>query len=260
MFGDPKDFLPGALHKCGVSVDISSFIFGYDRDKLKDGPKTIADVFDTTKWPGRRGFRKSPKQLFEHVLMADGVPPEKVYEVLGSPGGVDRVLKKLDTIKKDIVWWSTNAQAPQLLADGEVVITEIFNAPLRRREEGSQELRADLGRSSLPLRHVDRAEGGKQGGSLPVPEVRDGPEGAGPLLVHLPVPAEPSLGAAVRLQGDATESSHGAGELQAGAVPTRVVGGSLGVTARFRNWLASNGVPAGIPTSAGRFSGWVPAG
>ena len=130
MFGDPKDFLPGALHKCGVSVDISSLIFGYDASKLKDGPKTIGAVFDTEKWPGRRGFRKYPKQLFEHVLMADGVPPEKVYEVLGSPGGIDRVLKKLDTIKKDIVWWSTNAQAPQLLADGEVVITEIFNGRL----------------------------------------------------------------------------------------------------------------------------------
>jgi putative spermidine/putrescine transport system substrate-binding protein len=130
MFGDPKDFLPGALHKCGVSVDISSLIFGYDAGKLKDGPKTIADVFDTKKWPGRRGLRKQPKQLFEHVLMADGVPPEKVYEVLGSKGGVDRVLKKLDTIKKDIVWWTTNAQAPQLLADGEVVIAEIFNGRL----------------------------------------------------------------------------------------------------------------------------------
>jgi putative spermidine/putrescine transport system substrate-binding protein len=59
--------------------------------------------------------------------MADGVPPERVYDILGGPGGVDRVLKKLDSIKTDIVWWTTNAQAPQLLADGEVIITETYN-------------------------------------------------------------------------------------------------------------------------------------
>jgi putative spermidine/putrescine transport system substrate-binding protein len=130
MFGDTKDFFPGALHKCGVAVDISSMICGYDASKLKDGPKTITDVFNTQKWPGKRGLRKNPKHLFEQVLMADGVPLENVYGVLGAPGGIDRVLKKLDTIKKDIIWWTTNAQAPQLLADGEVVVTEIYNGRL----------------------------------------------------------------------------------------------------------------------------------
>ena len=32
--------------------------------------------------------------------MADGVPADKVYEVLSTPEGVDRAFKKLDTIKK----------------------------------------------------------------------------------------------------------------------------------------------------------------
>lgn len=33
---------------------------------------------------------------------------------------LDRVFKKLDTIKKDVVWWTTGAQLPRLLADGQV--------------------------------------------------------------------------------------------------------------------------------------------
>ena len=40
---------------------------------------------------------------------------------------MDRAFKKLDTIKKDVVWWEAGAQAPQLLADGEVSMTTAYN-------------------------------------------------------------------------------------------------------------------------------------
>ena len=59
--------------------------------------------------------------------MADGVPPAEVYDVLGTPEGVDRAFAKLDTIKDDMVWWEAGAQPPQLLADGEVAMTTAFN-------------------------------------------------------------------------------------------------------------------------------------
>ena len=41
--------------------------------------------------------------------------------------GVARAFAKLDTIKNEIVWWDTHAQAPQLLADGEVSMTMAAN-------------------------------------------------------------------------------------------------------------------------------------
>ena len=50
-----------------------------------------------------------------------------VYKVLNTPEGVDRAFKKLDTIKKDVVWWEAGAQPPQLLADGQVVMTSAWN-------------------------------------------------------------------------------------------------------------------------------------
>jgi putative spermidine/putrescine transport system substrate-binding protein len=43
--------------------------------------------------------------------------------VLATDEGVDRASAKLDTIKHHVLWWETHAQAPQLLADREVVMT-----------------------------------------------------------------------------------------------------------------------------------------
>jgi len=59
--------------------------------------------------------------------MADGVPAGDVYKTLGTDAGVKRAFKKLDQIKKDVVWWDAGAQPPQLLADGEVAMTTAYN-------------------------------------------------------------------------------------------------------------------------------------
>lgn len=122
------DFLPGALTECGVSTDIWSNIIAYDKSKFSgDAPAKVADFFDLSKFPGKRGLKKSPKAVLELALMGDGVAVGDVYKVLATPEGVDRAFKKLDTIKKDVVWWEAGAQAPQLLADGEVAMTTAYN-------------------------------------------------------------------------------------------------------------------------------------
>ena len=130
------DFLPGAVTECGVSSDIFGTVFAYDADKITGTvPTTAADFFDLNKFPGKRGVHKGAKALLEFALMADGVAPADVYATLATPEGVDKAFAKLDTIKKDVVWWESGAQAPQLLADGEVAMTtawngRIFNAVL----------------------------------------------------------------------------------------------------------------------------------
>ena len=121
------DFLPGTLHDCAVANIVWSTIFAYDSSKIANGPKTIADFFDTSKFPGKRGLRKNPKANLEMALMADGVPAADVYKVLGTAEGVDRAFAKLDSIKGDVVWWEAGAQPPQLLADGEVAMTTAYN-------------------------------------------------------------------------------------------------------------------------------------
>jgi putative spermidine/putrescine transport system substrate-binding protein len=122
-----KDFIDGALTDCAVANIVWSTVMAYNTDKVKGTPTTIADFFDIKKFPGKRGLRKSAKATMEMALMADGVPAADVYKVLSTPEGVDRAFKKLDTIKNDIVWWDAGAQPPQLLADGEVVMTTAYN-------------------------------------------------------------------------------------------------------------------------------------
>ena len=122
-----QDFIDGALTDCAVANIVWSTVMAYNADKVDGTPTTIADFFDTKKFPGKRGLRKSAKATMEMALMADGVPAADVYKVLSTPEGVDRAFKKLDTIKNDIVWWDAGAQPPQLLADGEVVMTTAYN-------------------------------------------------------------------------------------------------------------------------------------
>ena len=123
-----EDFLAGAVTECGVSTDIWANVFAYDTTKLTGTvPTTAADFFDLEKFPGKRGLRKGAKSVLELALMGDGVAAADVYATLGTPEGLDRAFAKLDSIKSEVVWWEAGAQPPQLLADGEVVMTTAYN-------------------------------------------------------------------------------------------------------------------------------------
>ena len=121
------DFIPGAITDCAVANIVWSTIYAYDSSKIADGPTTMADFFDLAKFPGKRGLRKGPKANLEMALAADGVAAADIYDVLGTPEGVDRAFAKLDTIKDSVIWWEAGAQPPQLLADGEVAMTTAYN-------------------------------------------------------------------------------------------------------------------------------------
>ncbi|MGD8297121.1 MAG: ABC transporter substrate-binding protein [Desulfobacterales bacterium] len=123
-----KDFIPGALQECGVATIVWTTIVAYDDTKFPgEKPTKLADFFDIKKFPGMRGISKRPVVAMEFALMADGVPPADVYKVLSTPEGLDRAFKKLDSIKKNLIFWEAGAQPPQMLADGEVVMTTAYN-------------------------------------------------------------------------------------------------------------------------------------
>jgi putative spermidine/putrescine transport system substrate-binding protein len=123
-----EDFIEGTLTECMVPTDVFATVIAYDTTKFASGgPTTIADFFDTEKFPGKRGLKKGAKTTLEMALMADGVPAAEVYDLLETEEGVARAFAKLDTIKADAVWWEAGAQPPQLLADGEVAMTMAWN-------------------------------------------------------------------------------------------------------------------------------------
>jgi putative spermidine/putrescine transport system substrate-binding protein len=98
----------------------------YNTDKTAGQiPAGWADFFDTTKFPGKRGmWDYSEGGIFEVALMADGVKPADLYK---PKLDVERATKKLDTIKNDLVFWSSGAESQELIGSGEVAMTLIWN-------------------------------------------------------------------------------------------------------------------------------------
>jgi putative spermidine/putrescine transport system substrate-binding protein len=130
-----EDFIPGTLHRCAVGSLAWSVAIAYSdstgeirADDLK--PTTLEDFFDLERFPGRRGLRRTPMVNLEWALLADGVPAAEVYDLLRSEEGIARAFAKLDTIRDAVVWWEDAGQPARLLADGEVVMTSTFNAPM----------------------------------------------------------------------------------------------------------------------------------
>jgi putative spermidine/putrescine transport system substrate-binding protein len=121
--GGRDAYIAPSVNDCGVGAMVWSELFAYDGNRIKDGPRNWQDFWDVHKFPGRRGLRKTPKYTLEAALMADGVALADVYKVLATPAGVDRAFHKLDELKPAIVWWSTVAQVPDLLASGEVAMS-----------------------------------------------------------------------------------------------------------------------------------------
>jgi len=135
-----KDFTKDALaNECGVGNIIWTVLYAYSNDTIKGGkPTTVADLFDTKKFPGKRALRKRPQVNMEWALLADGVAKEDVYEMLETEEGQQRALNKLATIKDDIIWFDSWSQAPQLLNDGGAVMVQVANGRIFSaiREEG----------------------------------------------------------------------------------------------------------------------------
>lgn len=116
----PKsDFLAGFAQKYRVGADVEATVLAYRADKLAGRrPSGFKDFFDTKRFPGKRAVWKyTAGGILEAALLADGVPADKLY-----PLDVDRALRKLDTIKKDIVWWTEGAQSQQLMSSGETTM------------------------------------------------------------------------------------------------------------------------------------------
>ncbi len=133
----PKDaFIEHATSDCGVGTIVWSVLLAYNADRLKDNePQTMSDFWDTDRWPGKRGMRQGPKLNLEIALMADGVAPGEVYDVLSTDEGVDRAFAKLDEIKPLVQWWKAGAQAPEWLAAGDVELSIAYSGRIANAQK-----------------------------------------------------------------------------------------------------------------------------
>jgi putative spermidine/putrescine transport system substrate-binding protein len=125
--GPKSDFLPAAVHACGIGIFVWSTVLAYDASRLKDPPKSWADFWDVKRFPGKRALRKNARFNLEFALMADGVKPAEVYKVLATKDGVERAFRKLADLRPHLQWWEAGAQPPQFLVAGDVVMASAYN-------------------------------------------------------------------------------------------------------------------------------------
>lgn len=120
---EPSALDQAYVHPKGIGCIVWSYNIGYNSEVV-DGnvPQNWADVFDVEKFPGKRALRDRVYPMMEIALMADGVAIEDLY-----PLDIDRAFQKLDTIKDDVIWYSSNSVSQQLFADGEVGVGVILN-------------------------------------------------------------------------------------------------------------------------------------
>jgi len=133
--GATDDFLPGALMPCGVGNLAGSTIIAWNHNSLERAPARLEDFFDLKAFPGRRGLRRTPQTNLEWALIADGVPPERVYEALETDEGVDRAFAVLTKLKPYIEWWQLGEEAVRLLETGRVVMTSAYNGRIHSAAE-----------------------------------------------------------------------------------------------------------------------------
>jgi putative spermidine/putrescine transport system substrate-binding protein len=113
--------------ECSVPAMGYGLIVVYNTEKYgANPPKTWADFYDTAKFPGKRGMQGISGELdpgvFEGALLADGVAADAIY-----PIDAERALNKMSSIRDDFVFWTTGAQAQQLIEAGQVDMALVWS-------------------------------------------------------------------------------------------------------------------------------------
>lgn len=122
------DFFEGALKPCGVANAAWAAVVVYDtRAFAKNPPQSAADFFDLEAFPGKRALLEDPRHTLEFTLLADGVEPGMVYDVLATKEGQERAFAKLTSIWDQIVWSKRAAEAVDHLVQERAVMGLVFN-------------------------------------------------------------------------------------------------------------------------------------
>lgn len=122
--------------KCGVPSIIYGTMLAYDAKSFSgEQPQSWADFFDTKKFPGTRamysGDGKVDPASVQAAAIAAGWDPKTEFTAEWAEKGLD----KIDSIKNDIVFYGTGAQAQQMLSSGEAKMIAIWTGRALAAEE-----------------------------------------------------------------------------------------------------------------------------
>ena len=128
-----EDFGTFLINDCFIPQIVYSTVLGYRTDMIPEGadaPDSICDLFDLKTYPGNRALEKRAPKNMEWALLCDGVAEDDLYDVLSTEKGQKRAAAKLATIRDNVIWWTTGAETPQLLVDGEIFMGSTLNSRL----------------------------------------------------------------------------------------------------------------------------------
>ncbi len=123
-----EDVMTEVPNQCVVPNIFWSYLAFFEEGTFKgEQPSTIADFFNVEKFPGKRGIHTWPNALIEMALLADGVPIDRLYEVMSTGKGIDRAFAKLDQIKDHAVFWSSGSKPVELVKSGETSMSLAYS-------------------------------------------------------------------------------------------------------------------------------------
>ena len=126
-----RDFIDGALTRCGVAQIVYAMVAAYNRDAFPgERPARIADIFDLRRFPGTRALQRGPEANLEWALRSYGVPRQDLYQLLSTERGLRLAFQRLDRIRDHVVWWTSTEQPVEMLISGEAVIASEYNGRL----------------------------------------------------------------------------------------------------------------------------------
>ena len=126
-----EDFVEGALTECGVSQIVYAMVMAYNRDAFPgERPARMKDIFDVRRFPGKRALQKIPEANLEWALRSYGVPREDLYQLLSTERGLRLAFERLESIRDQVIWWTSIDEPVDLLVSGEAVIASHFNGRL----------------------------------------------------------------------------------------------------------------------------------
>ena len=127
------DFLPGAVSKCGVASMAWAMAIVANRKAFRGGaPANIGALLDTGRYPGKRALPNNAPRTLELILLADGVAPGSVYQVLATPEGADRAFAALDKIKDSVLLWDEPAQPMTWIVNGRAAMAAGYSGRIFR--------------------------------------------------------------------------------------------------------------------------------
>jgi putative spermidine/putrescine transport system substrate-binding protein len=110
----------------GVAIYAYSHNIFWNTKSLAGPINSWADMWNVTKFPGKRGFQAVPWYTLEVALVADGVPIDKLY-----PLDVDRAFKSLDRIKPHAAFLDLNTLT-NLVSQQEIVTGDLNLARVQK--------------------------------------------------------------------------------------------------------------------------------